>query len=204
MTLHELGDNDATSLNDLQHESPQVRATLSALGRLLGAALIEPPRNLRSFVSDHLEVPTGDIAVVSSDLPGIDAPLVHVAVARLLETAPSAVLADDTGIGSPGYELVSVDVDEQVAAPDDLAAWIPASEGVGVDIVLVLTWQNSRQRIAFHVRQEDSDAARDALHAFVDRACDADNFYRGKTLRAMADMHGIVLTPIPPTAIDRD
>lgn len=206
MTLPELGDDDAatTPFIDLRHESPEVRAALSALGRLLGASLIEPPRNLRSFVSNHLEVSTADIAVVSSDLPGIDAPLVHVAVARLLDNAPSAVLADDTGTGSPGYELVGVDVDDQVAAPDDLAVWIPAGEAFGIDVVLVLTWQNSKQRIALHARREDTEAARDALHALIDRACGADNFYRGKTLRAVADDHRMQLTPIPPTPVDRD
>jgi len=101
---------------DLRNESRQVREALSALGRLLGAALIDPPRDLASFVAEHLATSKAGVSVVTSVLRGVDAALVHVAVARLLESASDAVLTDDLGNGSPGFELVTVDVDVQVAA----------------------------------------------------------------------------------------
>jgi energy-coupling factor transporter ATP-binding protein EcfA2 len=196
-----VGIDDTTGLRS---ESPQVREALSALGRLLGAALIDPPRDLQSFIAGHLATSSVDVAAVSSELPGIDGPLVHVAVARLLESATSAILADDVGSGSPGYELVTIDVDEQVAAPDDLAAFIPSGDGFGFDAVLVLTWFNGRQKIALHVRRADREDARTALSDFLLRARGRDNFYRGKTLQVTANHHGVHFTPVHPSTVDRD
>lgn len=195
-----VGIDDTTGLRS---ESPQVREALSALGRLLGAALIDPPLDLRSFVTGHLATSSVDVAVVTSELPGIDAPLVHVAVARLLESAPSAILADDVGSGSPGYELVTIDVDEQVAVPDDLAAFVPAGDGFGFDVVLVLNWFNGRERIALHVRRADREAARAALSGLLQRARGPENFYRGRTLQVTANDHGVHLTPVHPSALGR-
>jgi energy-coupling factor transporter ATP-binding protein EcfA2 len=194
---------DSGDTTGLRSESPQVRAALSALGRLLGAALIDRPRNLQSFITAQLATASADVAAVSSELLGIDAPLVHVAVARLLETSPSAVLVDDVGSGSPGYELVSIDVDEQVAAPDDLAAFIPAGEGFAFDVVLVLTWFNGREKIALHVRRADREDARAALSAFIADARGRDNFYRGKTLHVTASDQGVHFTPVHPSTVGR-
>lgn len=191
------------ALVDLRNESRQVREALSALGRLLGAALIDPPRDLASFVAEHLATSRAGVSVVTSVLRGVDAPLVHVAVARLLESAPDAVLTDDLGNGSPGYELVTVDVDVQVAAPNDLAAFLPAGPAFEFDAVLVLTWEHQQQQIALHVRREDVQAARAALSALLERARTSENFYRGKTLRVTADDHGIDLVPIRPSAVTR-
>ena len=191
------------ALIDLRNESRQVREALSALGRLLGAALIDPPRNLASFVAEHLDTSSAGVSVVTSVLRGIDAALVHVAVARLLESAPDAVLTDDLGNGSPGYELVTVDVDTQVAAPDDLAAFIPAGPAFEFDTVLVLTWEHQREQIALHVRRADAERARAALSALVERARTTDNFYRGKTLQVTADDHSLELVPVGPSTATR-
>lgn len=201
-TLH-----DDAALNgallDLRNEPREVRAALSALGRLLGAALIDPPRNLASFVAEHLGTSSAGVSVVTSALRGVDAPLVHVAVARLLESASDAVLTDDLGNGSPGYELVTVDVEEQVAAPDDLAAYIPAGPEFPFDAVLVLTWEHQHEQISLHVRREDSDRARAELSALVKRARTTDNFYRGKTLQVTADDLSVEFVPVRPSSANR-
>lgn len=175
------------AIADLRGETPQVRETLSALGRLLGAALIDPPRNLLSFATAHLETGASDIVEVASALVGVDVPLVHVAVARILALAPSAVLVDDVATGAPGYELVDVGIDEQIAAPNDLAAFVPAAEGFGFDSVLVLTWEHGREKIALIVRRHDHERARAALSGLLSRARGIDNFYRGRTLQVTAD-----------------
>ena len=191
------------AIADLRGETPSVRDALSALGRLLGAALIEPPRNLQSFITTHLATAATDIASVSAVLRGVDAPLAHVAVARVLEFAPSAVLTDDLATGAPGYELVSVDVDEEVAAPNDLSAFVPAEEGFGFDAVIVLTWEHGRETISLKVRRRDQDRARAALATLLARARDVDNFYRGNTLQVIATDRSIDLIPIAPSAARR-
>ncbi len=191
-----------SALADLRDEPREVRQALTALGRLLGAALIDPPRDLKSFVSEYLQVPTAEVAVVAAALRGIDAPLVYVAVGRLLDGARNAVLTDDLGNGAPGYQLVAVDVDDEVAAPDDLAAFIPAGEAFDFDVIVVLTWEHGFPKIAFNVRREDSSQARSALSALIERARTTDNFYRGKTLQVVADK-GIGLTPVKPSSVKR-
>jgi transitional endoplasmic reticulum ATPase len=199
-------DDDAAlagALYDLRGESREVRSTLSALGRLLGSALLDPPRDLATFIAGHLGTGGSGTSTVASVLPGIDAPLVHVAVARLLDSAPGAILTDDIGTNSPGYELVTIDVDEQVAAPDDLAAYLPAASAFAFDAVLVLTWEHNRQTISLTVRRADADAARAALSDLIRQARTTDNFYRGKTLRATASDNQIFLTPIAPSQADR-
>jgi transitional endoplasmic reticulum ATPase len=202
LTRNDAGAAGATT--DLRNETSQVREALSALGRLLGAALIEPARNLDSFVSDHLGVPTEAISVMTSTLRGVDAPLVHVAVARMLDAAKGAVLTDDLGSGAPGYELVTVDVDEQVAAPDDLAAHLPAGQGFDFDCVLLLTWSRGAEKIALHVRRDDGHQAREALTGLIERARTTDNFYRGKTLQVVADDQNLEMTPVEPSTTARD
>ncbi len=191
------------SLAGLRRESPQARDALSALGRLLGAALSEPPHNLTSFIGHHLRTTPSGVASVAAALRGVDEALVEVAAARLLAGAPSAVLADDAGSGSPGYQLVTVDIGEQLSAPDDLAAYLPAGEAFEFDGVLVLTWEHGAAKIALHVRRADHQAANAALAALLARARGADNFYRGKTLRVNAVDHGVRLTPMAPALADR-
>ena len=126
----------------------------------------------------------------------------YVAVGRLLDDARNAVLTDDLGNGAPGYQLVAVDVDQEVAAPDDLAAFIPAGEAFDFDVIVVLTWEHGYPKIAFSVRREDATGARRALSALIERARTTDNFYRGKTLQVVADK-GIELTPIKPSSVKR-
>jgi hypothetical protein len=190
-------------LADLRDEPREVHQVLSALGRLLGAAVIDPPRNLTSFIEGHLGARINATSAVSASLVGVDAPLVHVAVARLLETVPDAETTDDTAQGSPGFELVAVDVDEHVLAPDDLAAFLPAGTAWAFDVVLVLTWAAGRQHIKLHVRESDVATARGELADFLRVARTSDNFYRGRTLRVHADDHGLTFTPIPPSRAKR-
>ena len=182
---------------------PYVRETLSALGRLLGAALIEPQRSLTSFVADHLGVPVQATAAITSKLHGIDEELVEVEVARLLKAAPDAVLTDALGQDAPGYALIDVDVDEQVAAPDDLAAFLPAGQAFAFAAVLVVQWTRWGTEIGLHVCEGDTGAAREALSALIDRARTTNNFYRGKTLRVVAHDHMLELTPVQPSRADR-
>jgi hypothetical protein len=185
-------------------ESASTRDALSALARLLGASIDRPRHDLASFVAYHLAAPAAASSSVTSVLRGVDAPLVHVVVGRLIETAPSAVLADDVAAAAPGYELVAVDVDETVAAPDDLAAFLPAGEAFAFDCVLVLTWQQGVERIALHVRTADHEAARRSLAELLSRARGVDNFYRGKTLRVNADDDGVHFMPVERSATRRD
>lgn len=187
---------------DLRNEPPHVRQALAALGRLLGAAVSEPPRNLQSFVAGSLGCEVADTASVGSALHGVDAPLVHVAVARLLEHVVSPNVSDDTGNGSPGYYLVTVDVDEQVSAPEDLAACLPANDVFAFDSVLVLTWQRT-YKIALYVRRADHQHAHSALSAFLATARGPGNFYRGKTLRVDADNQGVEFTPVTRASAHR-
>lgn len=188
---------------DLRNESPHVREALSALGRLLGAALSDGPHDLTSFVANHLRTGPGDVAAVVSRLRGVDGPLVKVAVARLLESARSAVMADDEGSGAPGFELVTVDVDEQVSAPDDFAAYVPAGDIFDFDVVVVLSWDYNIDKIALYARREDHEQARGALAGLLARARGPENFYRGKTLRVDATDTGLRLTPINPVPANR-
>ena len=188
---------------DLRHESEYVREALSALGRLLGAALIEPPRNLGSFVADHLAAPAQAVVAVASILRGVDAPLVQVAVARLLDAASDLVLTDDLGDGVPGYGLVTTAIDEQTAAPDDLAAYLPAGQAFTFDTVLVLNWSHGAPRIALHVRREDASQARTALSNLLARSRSRDNFYRGQTLQVVADDRDLEFTPVAPSSTTR-
>jgi hypothetical protein len=197
---------DATldgALLDLGDESPEVRRVLSALGRLLGASAAQAPHDRKSFIAAHLEATAAETSNVTAALSGIDVPLVQVAVDRLLDDAPSAVLTDDTATSSPGYELVMVGVDEFVAAPDDLTAFIPAEEGFGFDVVLTLTWRSGKQIISLSSRRTDEAAARTALADLIERATTTDNFYRGKTLQVFAGDRGIHFTPVTPSAVPR-
>ena len=195
----------ADTPTDLRLEPRHVREALSALGRLLGAALIEPPRNLASFVADHLSAPSQAVAAVTSTLSGVDAPLVHVAVGRLLDAATDAVLTDEYGDGVPGYDLVTTGVNEHVAAPNDLAAFLPAGQGFAFDTVVVLNWSGPRQKIALHVRREDAPRARTSLSAILHDARTTDNFYRGKTLQVVADDRQLEFIPVEPsTAVRAD
>lgn len=181
------------SLRDEPHE---VRRSLAALGRLLGAALDEGPRDIATFAAGHLGVPPSQVATVNFTLRGIDVPLVQVVLARLLETVDNAVYADDTGTHPPAFELVEVDVEEHVAVPDDMAAYLPAGEAFEFDAVLVFSWQSGRRKASLHVRRRDYTAARAALSALIDRARTTDNVYRGKALRVSLDEHHIEITPI--------
>lgn len=185
--------------NALGGEPQHVREALSALGRLLGAALITPPRNLASFVEGHLGVPAPATTVISSVLRGADRPLILVAVAGMLKASPDAVLSDALAQDAPGYELITVDVDQNVAAPDDLAAYLPAGPAFEFDVVLVLQWSRFGTEIALHVRAGDAGRAREALSALLHRARTTDNFYRGKTLRVLADDRDLEITPIAPS-----
>jgi predicted AAA+ superfamily ATPase len=189
---------------DLRDESPAVRETLSALGRLLGAATVRPVRDLRSFLVAHLGVATEHQSRVCATLSGVDVALVEVAVGRVLDGAPGAVLADDTGTDAPGYSVVQVDVDQDVAAPDDLAAYLPAVGGFGFDAVLVIGWSDGNKMITLHVRRADQEAAGTALSELLTRARGADNFYRGKTLRVVAADWGVQLLPVRPSVTSRD
>ena len=193
--------SDAT--NDLSGAPQHVRETLAALGRLLGAALIEPHRNLASFIADHLNVPTPATAAITSTLRGVDQELARVAIGRLLAGAPDAVLTDSDGEDAPGYELVSVDVGNTVAAPDDVAAFLPAGQAFEFDVVLVLQWSRMGKEIALHVRSDDAGRARAALSELLERARTIDNFYRGQTLRVVADDHELRFTPVTPSVATR-
>lgn len=189
--------NDDRFPTDLRDETPQVRSALSALGRLLGASLAEPPRGLASFVRECLGAGGSDVAVVAAPLHGMRAALVRVAVARLLDEAPGAVLRDDAGLEGPGYELVRVGVDAEVAAPDDLSAFLAAGTAFDFDTVLVVDYPKRWRQISLHVRRADRERAQAALTAFIERAVTTDNFLRGRTLRAAADEWGLELTPVP-------
>jgi hypothetical protein len=189
---------------DLRSETPQVRDALAALARLLGAAVAEPPRNLASFVNHHLGTGAAGVASVTAVLRGVDAPLVQVAVARLLERAPSAVLTDDVGTGPPGYQLVTVDIGEEVAAPDDVAAFVPAGAVFDFDAVILLTWDRMVEKLSFCVRRADHERARAALSELVAEARGPANFYRGKTLRVDVTDQGVSFTPIAPAPVGRD
>jgi len=181
----------------LRDEPLEVRRSLAALGRLLGAALDEAPRDIATFASGHLGVPQNQVATVNFTLVGIDVPLVQVVLAALLDSVEDAVLADDSGTQPPAFELVEVDVEDQVTVPDDLAAYLPAGGGFDFDAVLVFTWHNGRRRVSLHVHRRDHVAARAALAAVIDRGRTIDNVYRGKALRISADDHrGLEITPI--------
>ncbi|GAA2008945.1 hypothetical protein J2S58_002080 [Nakamurella flavida] len=191
-------------VGDLSSAEPHVRDALTALGRLLGAALVPPRRVLGTFVCEHLGAPVTDLTAVTAALEGVDAALVHVAVGRLLQDADGAVLADDLGTGAPGYGLVSVAVDTQVAAPDDLAAYLPAGQAFDFPAVVLLTWANGRRLISLRVRRTDGDAAREALADLMRNARGPANFYRGQTLRAVADDSSVSLEPVRPSRASRD
>jgi hypothetical protein len=188
---------------DLCEEPQQVRATLSALGRLLGAALTRPPRDLAEFAARQLGVDRADVVTVGVPLIGLDSPLVRVAVARLLEAAPGAVITDDSGTSAPDYELVTVDVDEDVAAPDDLAAYLPAGEAFDFDAVLRVAYPTRNREISLHVRRADRDRARQALTDLVAAARTSGNFLRGKMLTANLGEWGLALTPVRPIGGNR-
>lgn len=194
--------SDPTAVDD----SPQTRAALLALGRLLGAATADPPRTLSGFAADHLGVPESEVAAVSTRLRGVLAPLVRVEITRLLERVtgvPRVELTSGTGRGAPYYVLVDTDVDEQVAAPEELAAYLPAGAGLGLDAVLVLTEIEDVPVAGLRVRRDEVTAGRDALSALVGRAKGEGNFYRGRTLRAYADDWTFTLTPVRPATTPR-
>lgn len=193
----------APVLPDLGDVSPEVRDVLSALGRLLGATTQVPVKNLSGFVSAHLGCGPDAVASVKADLPGAVASLVQCLVARLLTAAPDAVLADDTGTAEPGYELIATGVDEEVAAPSDLAAALGPDDGLGFPVVLVLNWHRRGMQLSLRVHREDTARARDALSDLLRRARGPENFYRGATLRATSTDWSLVLTPIAPSAASR-
>lgn len=188
---------------DLVDEPTHVRDALAALGRLLGTAVDHSPRTLESFVTQHLSARSNEIPAVRKKLTDASAALVQCAVARLLDDAPDAVLADQYGSGSPEYALISIDVDEQVAAPNDLAAYVPASQGLGFDVVIILTELNDRPAVVLRTRRADAERARLALERLVHRALNEENFYRGKTLRVMATGYSMLLVPARREIIDR-
>jgi len=200
MTLDDLTDLD---LLDAADDSETVRQTISAIARLLGAPGPRRPHDRPSFVQAQLGRDGSRTAVVSATLTGLLWPLVRVEVARLLTGAPHAVLRDDQGTSAPGYALVAVDVDEQVAAPDDLCAFLPAGEPFAFPAVLVLTRYARVPEIALHVDRTHADAARAQLAALVRRARTDRNFYRGRTLRAAESGQGLELIPVPPSTTSR-
>jgi transitional endoplasmic reticulum ATPase len=192
-----------SATGELRDAHNSVRDPLIALGRLLGAELGAPRRDLTAFVAEHLGAGPAEVAVVTAPLRGVDVPLVQVAVGRLLEHAPDAVLADDSGTGAPGFGLVGIGVDTMVAAPDDLAAFLPGGQGFGFEAVVVLTWAHDRQVVALRARRPDADAARSALADLLADARGPANFYRGQTLRALADDHTLSLEPVAPSRARR-
>jgi hypothetical protein len=99
---------------------------------------------------------------------------------------------------------VATDVDEQVAAPADLAAYLPAGEGLGFDVVLVLTEHNGRAQIQLHTRRTDADFARAELAALIELARGPGNFYRGQTLRMTCTDWSFTLTPVAPVVAGRE
>lgn len=188
---------------ELDEEPATVRRTVAAIARLLGAPTRREAHDLRSFVAQCLGVAATDAVEVSKRLRGLDAPLVRVEVARLLDGATGAVLRDDHGTAAPGFELVHGDVEEYVAAPDDLAAYLPAGDVFDFDAVLVISWSRGLPVIALHARRPDGDAARVGLAELYGRARGPHNFYRGRTLRAHPEELGIGLDPIEPVGVPR-
>lgn len=181
----------------LADEPPQVRTTLAALGRLLGAAT-DRPRGLSAFLTEHLGIGGDDAASVTSALRGADGALVACHVGRLFAKHADIVLSGARGRGSPQYSLVMVDVDEHVAAPQEVAAYVPAGTVVGIDAVLVFDRNYDGQpQITLHVRRSDLVTAQQELNALLIEARGTENFYRGKTLRAAATEWSFTLTPIP-------
>jgi transitional endoplasmic reticulum ATPase len=203
MTSLEKGVAYGGALADLRDETPEVRETLSALGRLLGAALIAPARTRRSFVAEHLEASEADVVSVSAPVSGIDVALVEVALARLVDGVPGAVLTDDEACGAPGYELVKIGIDEYVSAPNDLAAYLPGGTAYPFDVVVIFGWGDNVRRLRFHVRRTDHEAARAALADLLRQARTTGNFYRGQTLRVVADDRRLDLLPVESSAATR-
>jgi len=204
MTIDLLPDH-TVDVPGLSGESQTVRDTVRAIARLLGApAEPERPHDLASFVAMHLGRPAADTRVVSATLRGIDWPLVRVEVARRLDGAAGAVLRDDYGVNASGYDLVTVDVDEHVAAPDDLAAYLPEGTVFEFPCVLVLHCPHQLPKLALYVHSEIADAARDAAAGLLAAARGPGNFYRGRTLRAAPHPNGAPeLTPVRPVTADR-
>jgi transitional endoplasmic reticulum ATPase len=192
-----------TGLDEVATEPTHVRDAIAAIARRLGAPVATGPHDLSSFVRLHLGLDSAGAAVVTAALPGLDWELVRVEVARRLDRAGNAVLRDDTGTNPPGYELVSVDVGDDVAAPDDLAAYLPAGELFAFPVVLVIGWDRGRPRIALHVRRDDTGAARAELTELCRVARTEHNFYRGRTLRAEPVDAGFRLEPVHPTTAVR-
>jgi len=188
----------------LADEAPQVRTTLAALARLLGSATSRP-RGLSGFVNRHLGIGDDEAASVTSTLRGADGALVACRVGELLAGTPGVVLAGPHGHGAPQYALVLVDVDEHLAAPQDVAAYVPAGTLFGTDVVLVLDRNYDGQpSITVHVRRCDLAAAQHGLNALLLEARSTHNFYRGKTLRASANEWSFTLTPVPRTDCPRE
>lgn len=187
----------------LAGEPPQVRTTLAALGRLLGATT-RRPRGLPAFVSTHLGIADDAAASVNTPLRGADGALVAMHVGRLLAARDDVVLAGPRGVGSPQYALVMTDVDQHVAAPEEIAAYVPAGAVASVDAVLVFDRNYDGQpQITLHVRRSDLVTAQRDLNDLLIEARSTDNFYRGKTLRASATEWKFSLTPIEPAASSR-
>lgn len=192
------------SLPDLLRDEPQhVRQSLRALARLLGVSVDRPNRDLKTFLLEHLGVPAAELVSVKADLVGVNAPLVQRVVGALLDRAPDAVIADDTGYGVPGFDVICVAVDEDVAVPVDLAAFLPAAQGLGFDAVLVLTSPANKLQLSIRARRDDRDRARAALAALLKRAKGEDNFFRGKTLQVAATDWEIRFTPVPRRTVTR-
>jgi hypothetical protein len=183
-------DSDFDDLHDLRDEAACVRDSLTALGRLLGASLAVPRRDLASFAREHLGVPDDRITRVKVDLVGVTAPLVQWQVARLLDLAPDAVLTGSYGRGTPDHRVIATDVDDEATVPDDLAAALSSHHPLGLDAVLLIQTLQGVRQLSLAVRTDDKDAAREQLAELLRKAATAGNFYRGKTLRADTSLYG--------------
>jgi transitional endoplasmic reticulum ATPase len=199
---------DAADVFDDQPHA--VRAAVAGLARVLSATAGSESGGLRARAAAHIGSTPDSLAVVTAELPVTAVPLVSHAVGELLRARPDLRVAGRGGSGSPGFTLVTLDVDEQVADPANVTVFLDGSDvedapyGPEPRGVLLCGQDEMDDRVlSLHVHRRDAVAAQSWLTRFVARARGPANFFRGKTLLASMDRGEVRLQIIAPLRGDR-
>lgn len=210
------GRGDAAAVFDDQPYA--VRAAVTGLAQVLSASAGDVG-GLRARAAAHIGSAADQLAVVNAELPVTAAPLVVHAVGELLRARPGLRVAGRSGSGSPGYSLITVDVDRQVADPGNVTVFLggPPASGSGRagsvpdagppeprGVLLCGLNELDDWTLALHVHRRDAVAAQRWLTDFVAHARGPGNFFRGKTLLASAPRGDVRLQIIATMRGDRD
>lgn len=193
-----------------------VRAAVAGLAQVLSASAGDVG-GLRARAAAHIGSAADQLAVVNAELPVTAAPLVVHAVGELLRARPELRVAGRSGSGSPGYSLITVDVDQQVADPGNVTVFLEGAPSPGragaVDdagpteprgVLLCGLNELDDWTLALHVHRRDAVAAQRWLTDFVAHARGPGNFFRGKTLLASAPRGDVRLQIIATMRGDRE